>query len=336
MVARNSEIQTHVRRLIDQLQELVGDLQPFRDDPAAAIASRLDFLVEFREQRFNQCGIAGSFHPEKRLIVVGLAMSAGRVRFTALHELAHALGHQDAIFQDWIFALEPQGRLAEERVANAFATQVLLPSSMVDAFIPVEGPSAWDVIQLWKKSLASREAVCVGAAQRLCYPGLVALVHGSTIQFAAGHSLLFQVSRDSDQGAGSFFDRATKNLTLRENDVELRLPENQFSGTFMADAYRDDDGYAFVVLQEHGAAWAPATTFVAEPVLYELECPLCDRTRVTPVRVCPKCGDHPCPDHGCSCKLAPWIDPKILHCEQCHIELPKAARPGTRFCDRHD
>ena len=174
------------------------------------------------------------------------------------------------------------------------------------------------------------------AAQRLCSPGLVILVSGSTIQFAAGSRLAFRVPRDSVQGTGSFFDRATKVSTLRETDIEIRLPDDQFSGVFMADAYLDDTGYAFAVLQEEDAPWIPKNDFATDPDFYEVDCPTCDRTRFTRVRVCPKCGDRPCPDHGCSCNLEPWKDPKARHCEKCHVELPRAAPPNTRFCDRHD
>jgi IrrE N-terminal-like domain len=333
---RGSEVQNHVQRLIGQLEATAGSLELFRETPATAVPRYFDLNVEFRSPGTATCAIAGSFHPEDRLITVERSRSDGRVRFTILHELGHALAYGDYEIQDWLFGLDSLSRRVEEQLANAFATEVLLPKSAVDQVIPAEGPTAWDVVRLWRSSTASREAVCVRSAQRLLSSGLVAIVRGSTIQFAAGHSLLFDVPRDSDQGVGSFFDQSTHTESLRDVGVELSLPDGLISGSFYADAYRDDDGYAFVVLQESGPPWLAGLSVSTEPELHELECPECDRVRRTGARRCPKCGDFPCPDHGCSCMIGPWRDPRARHCERCHIELPLATSAGTRFCDRHE
>ena len=139
MVTRNSQIQDQASRLVDQLSAVVGDLDQFCQDPATTIVDRLDIKVEFRSQGKSPCGVAGSFHPENRVIVVERAASLGRVRFSLLHELAHALGYRDSEFQDWIFGLKQGGPNAEERVANTFAAELLLPTATVDQCIPKRG-----------------------------------------------------------------------------------------------------------------------------------------------------------------------------------------------------
>jgi len=333
---KGSDIESHVQRLIGRLNIEAEALQLFRESPAIAVARYFDFSVEYRAPGTSPCSIAGSFQPEDRLITVEQSKSEGRIRFTILHELGHALAYSDDAIQDWLFGLGDLSRRAEEQYANAFATEVLLPKKMVDDVIPTEGPNAWDVVRLWRSSTASREAVCVRSAQRLLCPGLVAIVRGTIIQFAATRSLLFDVPRDSDQGEGSYFERSTQTDSLREHGVEVSLPDGLNSGLFYADAYRDDDGYTFVVLQENRPPWIAGQGVSTEPELNELDCPVCDRVRWTAARRCPRCGDYPCPDHGCSCNIGPWRDPRVRRCEKCHIELPLAALAETRFCDRHE
>jgi Zn-dependent peptidase ImmA (M78 family) len=331
-----SDIELQVGRLIEELLHVALDLDRLRQDPVSAIPDHFEVEVELRQRIEGRCGIAGAYYAGRGLIVVEESLSPARVRFTALHELAHVLGYQDAIFQDWIFSLEDEGRLAEERVADAFAAEILLPSLLVSEMIPPEGPSASHVHELWRQAKASREAVCVRASQRLRSPGIVAVAKSSVILFAATRQTTYQLPRDSDQGPGSFVERASSRDALRGSGVEVISPDGELPCRFLADAVRADDGYIFLVFHESGAPWITEHSGAEDPEFFEVDCVECDRTRFTLRAACLKCGDHPCPDHGCSCHLEPFRDSSARHCQKCHIELPKAAPATARFCDRHD
>ena len=315
----------------------LDDRDAFRRNPAAAIQARyasLGLVVSFRASTGNECDIDGSYNPAKGEIVCSGDASAARQRFTILHELAHAFAHTDAEFADWVVTLPDAGVLDEERVANAFAAEVLLPADLVAVHIPVSGPTARDVAALAAVADASREAVCVRAAQRMRGPGLVTLSTGSVIQFAAARALPFSVRRDSDQGPGSFHHRASGLTHCRQDHVQLRLPSGVLSSSLDADAFTADDGYTFAVLMEHSAPWQTFTGTQTGPDGFEIDCPDCDGVRTVYAAECPRCGDRPCPDHGCSC---PRLQARtVRRCVTCNIDLPLAAPPGAQYCDDHE
>lgn len=330
MTTDSRDIESHANRLV----QLLGDIEPFRYDPEAAILSSFGLTVEHRVDINSDCDIDGSYHPERRTIRIAKAASSGRRRFTALHELAHALGRTDPVLQDWLFGFDGAGRIQEERVANAFASTVLLPESIVSEHIPDVGPCAWDIVQLAAASTASREAVCVRASQRLRGPGMVALVKGSVVLFSASRALTYSVARNTDQGSGSFFARASMHGQLRETGVRLRFAgSNMTSNTLIADANADNNGYLFAVLMEYNAPWQALTPASTGPDGFEFECDECDFVRITWAPECPICGDRPCPDHGCSCRKQPSRIGSVRRCLRCNIQLPVAAGPEVEYCD---
>ena len=329
MGASQRDVESHATRLAGRL----GDLEPYRLDPAFAISANFGITVEYRAEVDSGCDIDGSYHHELKTIRIAQAASLARRRFTALHELAHALGRTDSELQDWLFGFEAAGRIEEERVANAFAAEVLLPKAIVDDHLPDIGPCAWDVVQLAAASTASREAVCVRASQRLRGPGMVVLAQGSVVRFSATHSLPFRVPRGTDQGPDSFFARASEHGQIREAGVRLRFPNTDLrSDALMADAYADADGYVYVVLMEHSAPWQALTPPASSPDGFEIECEECDRVRITWARGCPVCGDRPCPDHGCSCTRAARRG-AVRRCKSCNIQLPAAVGPDVEVCE---
>lgn len=330
MSASASDVDAHARRLVEAL----GDDEPFRRDPAAAVTASFGITIRYRVNVSSDCDIDGSYNHDEQIITVDAAAIAPRRRFTILHELAHALARLDEELADWLLLFESGGRLEEEHVANAFAGLVVLPDALVDQHIPAEGPCAYDIRQLVEASEASREAACVRASQRLRSGGLIVLSHGSTVQLAISRGLPFGLKRGTDMGPDSFFAAASTRQTARRSGVRLRFPgTDNLSSTLEGDAVTDDHGYTFSVLMQHGAPWLPLTSATEGPLGHEIDCDLCDRTRMTFKAECRTCGDRPCPDHGCACdRYRPRIERR---CEECNITLPAAAPPDVVCCDLH-
>jgi Zn-dependent peptidase ImmA (M78 family) len=328
--ASASDVDAHARRLVEAL----GDDEPFRRDPEAAVTSAFGITIRYRTKVLSDCDIDGSYNHDEQIVTVDAAAIAPRRRFTILHELAHALARLDEQLADWLILFDSSGRLEEERVANAFAGLVLLPDALVDRHIPTEGPCAYDMRQLAEASEASREAACVRASQRLRASGLVVLSHGSTVQLAITRGLPFGLKRGSDMGPDSFFATASTRATARRSGVRLRFPgTDNLSSTLEADAVSDDHGYTFSVLMPNGAPWVPLTSTTDGPLGHEIDCDLCDRTRVSFTAECRTCGDRRCPDHGCACDRSQ--PQRERRCEDCNITLPAAAAPDVVYCDLH-
>lgn len=325
MTAAPGDIARFAARFIERL----GDPERFRTDPAKGANDEFGITVVYRANVNGDCDIDGSYDHNLRQITCAEAASAGRERFTILHELGHALGRLDADFNDWLFTYRGSGRLEEERVANAFAAAILLPDHLVAEHIPAEGPTAFDVMTLAGSTTASREAVCVAAANRLRGPGLVAVAVGDTVRFAATRGLPFGIPRNSDQAAAGFFARAARVGHARQDQVRIVLPSGDPSSPLMGDACCDN-GYTFAVLMDHNAPWVDLTPTGGDDA-HEIDCDACDRTRFTYARPCRDCGDRPCPDHGCSCP--PAATRRARKCQTCNIDLPTAAPPGQDHCD---
>jgi hypothetical protein len=328
MVVSHLDVMAHVLRLVDAL----ADPSDFVLEPEAAVSSRFGITVESRPAVSSGCSIAGSYNRAERRIIVERAMSRGRERFTVLHELGHALADEDTEIQDWLFGQSDRGARGAERLADAFAAEVLVPTALVDDMIPDEGPSAFDVATLAARSAASREAVCVRASQRLRSPGAICLVRGAYIQFTATRMFETRVPRDLEIAVGSFFARAVLHDSLREDGVRIDLGDGRRTQTLLADAY-SDDGFTFVVLQENSAPWAPVTPVSEGPDGVEFECPECDRPRWTFIPSCRVCGDWRCPDHGCSCATAVGAAELRRTCASCGLTLPSGAPRDLFLCD---
>ncbi|MGZ4755370.1 MAG: ImmA/IrrE family metallo-endopeptidase [Acidimicrobiia bacterium] len=329
MNADPKQVDAHARRLVRCLR----DEKPFQLDPEQAVEAQFGITVRYRSNVSSDCEIDGTFDHEQRVITVDEAAVHSRRRFTILHELGHALGREDAELQDWLFGFAAAGRREEERVANSFASLVLMPDDLVAEHIPSDGPCAYDVQQLADASSASREAACVRASQLLRGPGMVVLSRGQIVQLAITRGLPFGLRRNTDMGPDSFFARAAEAPPLRQSSVRLRFPDTQVeSSTLEADAVTDGQGYTFSVLMEHSAPWVSLSAIVSGPSGHEIECEQCDRTRITFAAKCRRCGDRPCPDHGCACEQRPRVTAD-RRCQACNLALPISAPPTVVLCD---
>ena len=172
----------------------------FHTDPVAAL-TRSGFAVRevAPSTASGGCSVAGSYSegPPPTITVVADA-SMGRRRFTALHEYGHALVMQDDETQDLLFAEPDHGQRMEEEICDAVAAELLLPGALVEAHISHLGPTARSVAELFHGAKASREAVCVRAAQQIRGVGHVMLAVDGVARFTSSRGDQFHADAVAD------------------------------------------------------------------------------------------------------------------------------------------
>ena len=174
-----------------------ADLDDLTSDPCGTLESwpEVTFqLVDEPEEASTgpRCSVAGAYvedvHQGLPVIQVAMAASVGRRAFTALHELGHHLQRNDPELLQAVWDQE-YSDLFEDLACDAFAAEVLLPDNDVSHHISPEGPTAEDVLRLFRAGAASRSAVCVRVAQRLPAPGHAVLLtsrfHVAGVEYGA-------------------------------------------------------------------------------------------------------------------------------------------------------
>ncbi|MBK6501135.1 MAG: ImmA/IrrE family metallo-endopeptidase [Candidatus Microthrix sp.] len=279
----------------------------FHTDPVAAL-TRSGFAVRevAPSTASGGCSVAGSYSegPPPTITVVADA-SMGRRRFTALHEYGHALVMQDDETQDLLFAEPDHGQRMEEEICDAVAAELLLPGALVEAHISHLGPTARSVAELFHGAKASREAVCVRAAQQIRGVGHVMLAVDGVARFTSSRGTHFRVSRDTKQGVDHITERASVGGSAR-GLAEVIYASGATSDQFHADAVADDDGYVFAVFVEERPAWERnfAPPMVDRTIPNEVECSHCDVQFTAFGAPCRHCGDyrHASGCDRCSCR----------------------------------
>ena len=223
------------------------------DDPIATIESLFDLTVDLSDDIPDKpSSVPGHYYPRKARIVIERALSDGRTRFTALHELAHHLIRQHDALSLELKGPPPKSAL-EEAICDSFAGRVLIPDELVDQVIPETGPTASDVVALWQAGTASRSAAAVRAAEHLGASGHVMIASTDGVaQFTATRGIEYVVAPGAQQHngvvrrAGKFGrGQGTDHVTYRTGNA---------SEEFHVDAVREGD-YVFAVFTTGHASW---------------------------------------------------------------------------------
>lgn len=142
------------------------DLGGLRHDPFTAIpAIDSDVSIEVvTDEPGEGCSVEGLYVEKTRSIRVQAALSFRWTKFTALHEFGHDRARHDRDVARALAGLPTEAsRRLEERVADAFASAVLIPEAAVSDVIATRAPTAHDVVNLFHhpEVAGSREACCV-------------------------------------------------------------------------------------------------------------------------------------------------------------------------------
>lgn len=309
------------RILVDELDpQLLVDLA---NEPAAVIESHFGLTVEIRDHFDPKItsSVVGDYFPNQQRIVIGQALSTGRMRFTALHELAHhliATRHEE-------LALElmgpPHQYALEEAICDSFAGQVLIPDALVDEVLEGEPPEAASVVALHSRSSASRAAAAVRAAEHLGAPGHVMIADlNGVAQFTATRGIPYVVAPGAQQHDGGVVKRAAS-LGHATAEDHVTYKTGTTSEKFFANARRDGS-YVFAVFTKGEAPWVDLHILPErEAIPREAVCDFCGE-EFEYWRPHGDCGRPRC-DHCGRCGCAPRTTVAAMTCTRCFLRVPE-------------
>ena len=311
--------------LLDHVsQERVVDLQRLSRNPQEALGDDPSIQLSWvpPESLPPGCSIAATYDPTTSPASIRVAQdaSAGRRRFSLLHEYAHHLREQVLEVLEVLFR-SPQADVLTERMCDAFASRVLIPDSARQVAFQ-DGVRARAVATLMESTSASAQAVAVAAAESMDEPGYVVLLNSAgEAKFAARAGDVFPARRGTPQrgllerAAGGAFLTGVASLDLGGGRISREL------NTETAPAGR----YFVAVMVDGPAPWTRFSggraTFVPAG---EGWCEECSEAFTSYRPACEQCGDLHCPTCG-SCGCDPGSVAGERECAVCYTVQPPAA-----------
>lgn len=303
----------------------VVDLTELSREPRDALAA--DESVEVRWVDAGSlppgCSIAATYNRSMSPARISIAQdaSAGRRRFSVLHEYAHHLRYQVPEVLTSLFEARGRSSAIEEKMSDAFASFVLIPEEVrLQAF--EDGVTAKSVVELIAASSASEEAVAVAAAEAMSEPGYVLLLNpaGQAV-FAARSGDVYPVVRGTAQ-SGDLLRAATG------GNVRCLATIEQGGGVRTGELHIDSAparSHVVVVAVDGRPAWSPGFSlgrnhYSAPPDGWCVDC----SKEFSNYQTCRFCHEPVCPDCGdCGCESRPVQGERT--CEGCWTEQPPAA-----------
>ncbi|WP_205326638.1 ImmA/IrrE family metallo-endopeptidase [Glycomyces sp. YM15] len=261
----------------------------------------------------EDCSVSGSYDGALAppTMVVTESLSHRRQCFTLLHELGHHLQQHDLHLGQAVLKHEHH-KAFEDAACDAFAAEILLPSPMVEAIIAEHGTTVEAALELYRRTTASRAAICVRLAEHVCGPGVVAVIEPSgTVSFASAHGNLYPPRRGSDQRANPLVEAALANQraaqVVRRDNALIQYSTGHTSAELYGQAAWCD-GLLFIVMVEHSAPWRAFAPPREGPALRSAkarwgDCGVCN-TNFEITDRCPTCREPRCPEGHCECTLA--------------------------------
>lgn len=312
-----------------------GALLALREDPLAELHSWPEIQVSLVPDigDGDRCSVTGSYrdHTQPPTLVVGMSRSRRRRGFTGLHELGHHLQQTDLLLGQHLFK-HRDSEAFEEAACDAFAARVLLPDDEMVGRISPRGPTALDVVEIFQRFQASREACCVRAAEYMRGAGVVVLLDVTgTVIFAAPRGIL-PPARGSDQSGTPLIEAALRSSATVERDQTFVLyRDGGASDMLYGQAAWCDEDYLIALLASDNAAWRPFAPPRPDTGRSRFEswwtCETCeDEFRVTEAP-CERCGEPHCGNGHCGCTAARAKNART--CDTCFLTLALTQFEGT-------
>jgi hypothetical protein len=278
----------------------------------------------------GDCSVAGTCDADRRIITVARA-SAGRMRYSVLHELGHLLmaecdEYQDA-YVDLVGVAPNRARLTED-VCEAFAASLLLPESseqLEDQGIRLDARGLRD---LSHRHHASREACAVWMAQRLAAPGYAFICYSDgPLQFAARSGDALPLRRGASQRGSALEPLFSTNTTFRGRG-RLRFGSGALGEELYIDAMRDGR-LIYAIATTDSPGWPVLHQPASRPVVEAIEgwCDTCS-TSFSAYRVCADC-ESPRHEECGTCECEPTTAGTARICTECFLELHPSRFSGA-------
>lgn len=318
----------------------VFDIDALRDDPETALSGNDEVAVEYDTSPRDGCSVFGYYRhvaAGQSMILVHPSLTSERDQFTILHELGHHVQRQHRAWANVRYSLPTEvGARLEERVADAFAAEVLIPASTVSP--DSTWLSARTLAEVYATVRASRAAVAMRAIEIspegeqatvvvADYRGMVTFARASGDEVFApargrvqpGIAKMIEVALAHGGSVTGALDGGLVTVSgWTQQDLEVEV------------ALDDSWGYAFAVVRS-------AQRFGRRPVwgrVDEVECgnEACGAVFAVDetVMICPACGAPGCPECArCACerKVSPV-------CTTCFLEFTPAeqSNPALHEC----
>ncbi len=251
------------------------------------------------------CTVTGAYLNDAGSAIIAIAQSAspGRRAFTAGHELGHHLQQTTEHLVEALLDEVVDGQVLEEAACDSFAARLLIPGHLTTRHIGPAGPTAHDIVSLWRDGQASRQAVCARAADQLPAPGHVLLLDAAGLITFASSRGEPPLARGSDQSVIPVVADQLRTGGAHSGRTRIAYRDG-IAGSELYAQTADLGGYTVVVAVTDRAPWLgfspPSRT--TGPTRSWWVCSHCGAEFQTWDRGCRKCAVPKCPDcRRCEC-----------------------------------
>lgn len=247
-----------------------------------------------------------------------------RELFTLNHEFAHhAIRQDDQVLSEIADIDDDGGKLAEERICDAFAGLILIPDDIIDSVLDSQWPLARHIGETYEASSGSREACAVRLAERI--PGfgyaVIADPTNETIRFASpSPANPYPWRRGTQLPRHHPLFRAARRGTYRGQGPVIWSSGDRRELWIDALSYQDE---VHAVLVDTRYWSGPSISVLeggvrpARKTAYSGTCPHC-RTHTWGYQLHEVCGELWCRTCGrCACDAPERFQPESRTCEAC-------------------
>jgi hypothetical protein len=304
------------------------------EDPTGAIEDSSEISIEYDTSLPRGCSVYGYYRyraDAPATIYVHPSWTTARDSFTIVHEYGHHVQPQHPAWANVRFSFPNQiGLKLEERVADAFAAEVLVPADMATA--DTNWLDARTLATVHSKVRASRSAVAMRAVEIAPSNDSATVVvcdRAGTVIFSrsAGDDVFSPAKGAVQPELAKLIEIASRGDGYATGPLTegLRAASGWIQTDLVAEVAADYSGfYAFAVIRS-------AQKYGRKPTWeqLEVECPnpACEHAFVvdSSISICLTCGDPKCPHCStCSCESVP-----TAICDDCFMALSLAEQSGA-------
>jgi hypothetical protein len=305
------------------LESLRGltSFQELGEDPESALLRHPEVTIEYDTSPLPGCSVYGYYRPgTPAIILVHPSLTPQRDNFTVLHEFGHHVQRMHVSWADVRYGVPTkQGAAIEERVADAFAAEVLLPTASMLAG------------EVGLRAVAMRAAEVSRSDERAAV--IVADLNGLvTFARAVGDDVRIPARGSIQPGIARAMKRALANGGVSSGELSegLQFASGWAEHDLSFDVALDDSGqYGFVILRSTQKFGPQSSWDVVEAQCPRSACELVYAVDAS-IEICGICHDPKCPN----CKTCSCEPPAAAQCESCFLALSLAemADPSLHEC----